>query len=406
MSEFRYANRAKNVVARTHTAMRPNQINLGGGFAFPGSLPDLSEVAAEAAREHRVECLQYGPLFGLSELRDAIASFLKEDGVLADRENILVTSGAKNALDLVLKVFIEKGDSVIVSNPSYATGIQIIRNHEATFVDIDMDNEGLRVDQLERELNRLREHGSVIPKLLYDVPDFHNPTGITLSAVRRQKLVDLAEQFDFVIVEDDPYRWLRFTGKTVPPIKSLDETGRVIGLGTFSKIFAPGIRLGWAVGDPAIIGCLAAFKSESGASPLIQQIALEQLRSGGIKRHIGEFIPILESHKNAMKRALQEYLPEVKFREPHGGYYYWIELPERIDADEVTAIAEQEGVTIFSGRGYFANKPPGNFFRLSFAMSTEEQIETGVCKLGEIVNRIDNSSSRTAFLPSKQQHFD
>jgi len=406
LSKFRYASRAKDIVARTHTAMRPNQINLGGGFAFPNSLPDLSVTAEIVAREHRVEGLQYGPLFGLPDLRDEIAYFLKDDDVSATQENILVTNGAKNALDLILKVFIEKGDSVIVSNPSYATGIQIIRNHEATFVDIDMDDDGIKVDELEQALIQLRNADQPMPKLLYEVPDFHNPTGITLSAGRRKKLVELSEEFDFIIVEDDPYRRLRFTGEPVPPIKSYDRSGRVIGLGTFSKIFAPGIRLGWAVGDPEIIGRLAAFKSESGASPLIQRIVLRQLQSGGINKHVAEFIPILESHKNAMKQALQRYFPDVKLREPNGGYYYWIQLPDRIDADELTAIAEQEGVTIFSGRGYFANNPTNNFFRLSFAMSTEAQIEAGVRKLGEIVKRLDNSMNKTTFIPIKQLHFD
>ena len=214
------------------------------------------------------------------------------------------------------------------------------------------------------------------------------------------------DQFNFIIVEDDPYRRLRFSGVQIPSIKSFDKTGCVIGLGTISKTFAPGIRIGWAVGDPAIIGRLAAFKSESGVSPLMQLIVLNQIQSGGMDQHVHDIIPVLESHKNAMKSAIHKHLPDAKVREPRGGYYYWVELPERINTDEVTTTAESEGVTIFSGSGYFANNPPKNFFRLSYAMSTEKQIEEGVRKLGAIVKRLDNAGTRTESTPINHLHFD
>ena len=265
-----------------------NLIALGGGYAFPDMLPDVSLEAANAARDFRTEVLQYGPLFGLTELRDEIVRYVAQDGVYAERDNIFVLNGAKQVLDLALRALVNKGDSVIVSRPSYATALHIIGNHEASVIEIEMDEDGMKVDELEGTLQRMRSEGEPLPKLLYDVPDFHNPTGITLSEDRRRKLVDLAEEFTFFIVEDDPYRRLRYDGAPIAPIKSFDRHGRVIGAGTFSKIFGPGIRVGWANGDADLVHRMAMRKSDGGTCPLTQRIILECLKTGKIDAHIQE----------------------------------------------------------------------------------------------------------------------
>jgi 2-aminoadipate transaminase len=402
MATMRYAARAASLNTAVHVAPHASQISLGGGYAFPEMLPDISKAAAEIAHNFRTTTLQYGPLKGLPELRDEIVRFVGEDGVKATRDNILVLNGAKNGLDLALRLFIEKGDGIIVSRPNYATALHIFRNHEVSFIEIDMDENGMRTDILESTLKRLRE----LPKLLYVVPDFHNPTGITLAVARRRRLVELAEEFEFVILEDDPYRRIKFAGEFVPPIQSFDTNGRVIGLGTFSKIFAPGIRVGWANAAPDIINRMAAMKSDGGCSPFAQQIVTEMLRSGEIDRHTKQLSLELERHRDAMVDALGKYLPEVKFTPSRGGYYLWVELPEGMDCDTVAAEAEQSGVTIFSGRPYFADRKPGSFVRLAYSNSTPAQIDEGIKILGDVVRRLHNSAGGSVHDGMQIQHFD
>jgi 2-aminoadipate transaminase len=383
-------------------------IALGGGYAFPEMLPDVSLEAANAARDFRTEVLQYGPLFGLTELRDEIVRYVGQDGVQVGRDNICVVNGAKQGLDLALRTLVEKGDSVIVSRPSYATALHILGNHGALTVEVDMDEDGMRADELEKTLQQMRSEGRPLPKLLYDVPDFHNPTGITLSEDRRRKLVDLAEEFNFYIVEDDPYRRLRFEGAPVPPIRSFDSHGRVIGAGTFSKIFGPGIRVGWVNADADLVYRMATRKTDGGVCPLTQRIILECLKTGKIDQHVRELLPAYTSHRDAMVRAVQEYMPDIRFRSPQGGYYMWLELPAQTDCDEVTVMAEREGVAVFSGRGYFASDPQSNFIRLCFATCTEAQIDEGVRKLGDVIRRTHNlPAGKTSRRASHQaKHFD
>jgi len=362
-------------------------IKLGGGNAFPDLLPDVSVEAADAATLFRTEALQYGPLYGLPELRQEVVRFLKEDGVTAKVDSILILNGAKQALDLLLRTLVDKGDAVVVSRPTYLSALSIIRNHEASIIEIDRDEGGMKVDELDAKLRRLRAEGGKLPKLLFEVPDFHNPTGITLSEERRRTLVRLAEEFDFFILEDDPYRRLRFSGEAVAPIKSFDTNGRVIGAGTFSKILAPGIRVGWANGDPAIIGRMAALKSEGGCCPLTQRIVLDLLRSGRIAHHIAELTPVMKRHRDAMTDAFRVHLPEARFRAPDGGYFLWVELPDGIDANAVTLEAERDGVIVFPGQLSFASAPPANFIRLAFSYCGPDEIERGVRKLCAVVRR-------------------
>ena len=381
-------------------------ISLGGGYAFPDTLPDISAEAAYAAREFRTEALQYGPLYGLPELRDEIVRYVGQDGVRAARDNIFVVNGSKQVLDLALRAFVAPGDGVIVSRPSYATALHIIRNHGASLIEVGMDEDGMIVDELSDMLRRMRSTGQALPRLLFDVPDLHNPTGITLSEDRRRRLTELAEQYDFLIVEDDPYRSIRFDGISVPPIKSFDAHGRVIAAGTFSKVFGPGIRVGWANAVPRVLHAMAIRKSDGGVSPLTQRIILECLRSGKIERHMQALNPILESHRDAMVTAVRRYLPQASFRVPQGGYYMWLELPAEYDGDEVVRVAEQEGVGIFSGRGYFASNPPGNHIRLCYATCIESKIDDGVRRLGDVVQRLHNVSGKHACEPAPHHHFD
>ncbi|WP_245465063.1 MULTISPECIES: PLP-dependent aminotransferase family protein [unclassified Mesorhizobium] len=369
-------------------------------------LPDIGEAAVQAASVFRKTSLQYGPLRGLPELRTEIVKLLGEDGVQAAIDNVLIVNGAKAGIELALKLFIEKGDTIIVTRPNYATALHIFRNHEASFLEIGMDGDGLIPEELERKLNDLRIKGAAIPKLLYIVPDFHNPTGVTLSEARRRRLVELAGVFDFYIIEDDPYRHVTFGGPLLHPIHAFDNDGRVIGVGTVSKIFAPGIRIGWVHASKDIIARMAAMKSDGGCSPFIQYIVTSMLRSGEIKRHTQELSAELKVHHDTMVRALQEFLPELKFIPARGGYYLWAQLPDGMDCDVLATEAEQSGVTIFSGKPYFADRKTANFIRLCFSNSKPAEIERGINILSDVVKRLHNSANATPMATASASHFD
>jgi 2-aminoadipate transaminase len=396
MPAYRWAERAQNTVASAAPATaQGNLIQLGGGYGFPDELPDIVTEAIEAGNA-REETLQYGPLYGLDDLRDAIVDYLRGDGITATRENILIVNGAKHGLDLACRVFLEQGDAVIVAAPSYLTAISILKAAEATFISIPQDDEGMQTEILEETLLARRESGLAMPKFLFDIPDFHNPSGITMSAARRAKLVELAETFDFIIIEDDPYRRIRFEGEPIPPIKTFDKSGRVIGLGTVSKILAPGLRIGWVNADPAIVRRMAAHKSDHGTSPFLQRIVAQLFQNGKVAHHIDSLSHILREHRDAMVEALQRHLPGAKVRKPNGGYFLWIELPDGIDADELVRRVGKEGVAIFTGKLCFAEAPPGQFLRLAYSFSTPSQIIEGVRRIGRVYAAMRESAAESS----------
>ena len=257
-----------------------------------------------------------------------------------------------------------------------------LRTHGVSFLAIPQDGEGMRTDILERRLATLDANGEALPKLLFDVPDFHNPTGITLSLPRRRHLLELAQRYGFAIVEDDPYRRIRFEGEGVPPIKSLDTSGHVIAVGTVSKILAPGLRIGWAIAEPEIVRRMALQKSDGGSSPLTQRIVASAMRSNKLAEHVDVVTRQMRAHRDAMVDALAEHLPEANVRRPEGGYFLWAELPEGVSGDAVAAEAIQHGVEVGSGRLCFPNEDPGNFLRFSYSYVSADQIREGIRRLG------------------------
>lgn len=384
MRPIRYAQRAVSIDAPASLVTPTgNVLKLSAGHAFPGLLPDLTEEATEALHRYRHETLQYGPLNGINDLRDAIAAFVAEDGVHATRENILVVNGAKQGLDLACLALLEPGDAVILSAPTYLTAIAIFQMHQATFVQVPQDDKGMMVDHLAAQLAERRAAGLPAPKLLFEVPDFHNPTGLTLPAERRQKLVELALEYDFVIVEDDPYRRIRFAGDPVPTIKSFDTADRVVALGTTSKTLMPGLKIGWVNAHPDMLRRMAALKSDGGGSPLTQRIAASLFTSGRAATIIADVTATMRRHRDTMAAAFARYFPEARFNLPQGGYFLWVELPEGTDSDAFAAHAAGYGVSVFSGRLSFAVEPRTNFLRLSYSFCSPAEIEAGVKKVGE-----------------------
>ena len=382
MTAYRYARRAE-VLGESVYDHTPGAIVLNSGLAYPPLLPDVVREAMEAARDRPGESLQYGPLMGLDDLRDQIAAFAGADGVTCGRANVLVTYGAKSALDLACRVFVEPGDRIIVTRPTYMTALQIMRCHGVTFLDVGQDGEGLDTAELEDKLILLQRNGERMPKLLFDVPDFHNPTGITMSAARRQRLVELAERHGFVILEDDPYRRLRFEGEPVPPVKSFDSDGVVVALGTVSKILAPGLRVGWAIGPTEVVDRMAMQKADGGSSPFAQRIVAELMRGNEMARHVDELSAEMRRHRDAMVAAFGEFLPEAEVRVPKGGYFLWAALPEGTDAEAVARIALRHGAEVSSGRLCFPNDVPGHHLRLAYSFVDVEAIREGVRRLGD-----------------------
>ncbi len=390
-TRFRYARRAE-VLGKSIFEHPPNIIILSSGLAYPPLLPDVVREAGVAAGEHIKEAMQYGPLMGLDDLRDQIAGFVAEDGVRCTRDNVLVTYGAKSALDLACRVFIEPGDRMIVTRPTYMSALHIMRTHNVSFLAVAQDNEGLDTDELEQELKRLDANGERAPKLLFDVPDFHNPTGITMSLARRKRLIELAEEWGFVILEDDPYRRLRFEGEALPPLKALDETGVVVALGTVSKILAPGLRVGWALGEPEIIRRMAFQKADGGSNPFAQRIVVDLMRSNKMSRHIDEVRDQMRVHRDAMIGAFAEYLPEVTIRAPEGGYFLWAELPEGANAEAISELAVEHGVEVSTGRLCFPEAGPGNFLRLAYSYVGPDIIRDGVERVARAYRALERAA--------------
>jgi 2-aminoadipate transaminase len=383
------ARRAARLVPTLPAAEPADVISFGSGHGCPAVFPDLTEAAKAALNKHRPETLQYGPTLGLPGMRAWIARHVMENGARnIGPDNVLVVNGAKNGLGLIGRLLLDEGDAVVVTAPTYFTCIPIFKTFGVSFYEVSQDEQGLVVSELEEILARIRDEGKPLPKLVYNVPDYHNPSGVTMSLERRQGLVRAAEKFGVYVVEDSPYRKVRFEGEPLPLIKAFDASGTVIVLGTVSKLVAPGLRIGWVVATEDLIARLAQLKSDLGTSPLAQRIILEFVTTGGgYARHQKNVRETYRAHRDAMVAALRRELPEVRFTVPQGGYYLWLTLPPRIDADKLAARAFEEKVGIIPGSKFYAGKgpkglgAPTNNVRLCYSHAEPEEIEEGIKRL-------------------------
>jgi 2-aminoadipate transaminase len=246
-----------------------------------------------------------------------------------------------------------------------------------------MDADGMIVDELAALLEARERRGQPAPKLVYDVPEFHNPTGVTLSRARRAALVELAQRHRMLIVEDDPYRRIRFSGEPQPPIQALDPAGCVIGLGTFAKLIAPGLRLGWAAASPELVGRMAAMKADGGTCPLTQRILIEYCRAGRFEADIQERVTTYRAHRDVMAQAVREHLPQASFVLPQGGYYLWLRLPDGVDGDALATRAEALGVQVLPASHFHASPGPRNHVRLAYSYASPSEIVEGVRRLAQ-----------------------
>ena len=290
-------------------------------------------------------------------------------------------------MDLIGRVFINPGDVIAVEGPTYLAAIQAFKYYDPEFVSIPMDDDGMIVDVLEEKLAELERKGKRL-KVLYTVSTFQNPMGVTMSVDRRKRLVELANEYDFLIVEDGPYSELRYSGEPILPIKHFDDSGRVIYLGTFSKILAPGFRVGWVAAHPHLIRKMEIAKQSIDlcTNMLGQVIAWKYVEDGHLDRHIPEIVEFYKPRRDAMLEALEEYMPEgVKWTKPDGGMFVWVTLPEGIDTKLMMEKAVAKGVAYVPGEAFFTHREVKNAMRLNFTYVPEEKIREGVKRLAEVV---------------------
>ena len=389
-SAWRYAARAARVAPSAAGHDTPGMISFASGEAYPESLPDVSEFAHRAAVTYRTETLQYAPRFGLPELREWIARHVAQDGIRVDADSVLVVHGAKQGLDLVSKLFLDPGDAIVVTRPTYQSALAIFRGWQAEFVEVGLDRGGMRVNEMATTLAERGRRGLAAPKLVYDVPEFHNPTGVTLARERREALVDLAARHGMLVVEDDPYRRLRFAGEPVPPVQAFDTGGHVIGLGTFAKLVAPGLRVGWVVAAPEIVARLAALKADGGSCPFTQRVLIEYCRGGRLEPDIRDRVRTYRAHRDVMAQAVREHLPEASFELPDGGYYLWLRLPEPVDGDRLAVLAETHGVQVLPSSQFHATPGPGNHVRLAYSYASPSEIVEGVRRLALAFKQVES----------------
>lgn len=374
-------------------ASKPGIISFAGGLPSSSGFPveEIKEITQTVLEEEAEVALQYGQTEGYAKLKKELINWMKREGIEVNEENIIVTVASQQALDLVMKIFVDPSDPVVVENPSYLGGLQALTSYGARMVGVPMDDEGMRVDILEDKLKFLRDEGEHY-KIIYVVPDFQNPSGVTLSTERRKKLIELSSEFDVIVVEDTPYRELRFEGEEPPSLRKLDTTFNVVSLYTFSKIFVPGFRIGWAIGHKDIIRKMVIAKQSADlCTPnFTQAIAAEFMRRGLLEKHIDTIKVMYKKKKDIMLRALDTYMPDAKglrWTKPQGGLFLWVTLPEYIDADVMFEEAISQKVAYVIGSAFFHDGTGKNTFRLNFSYPTEEEIEEGIKRLAEVIKK-------------------
>lgn len=371
---------------------QPDVISLGGGMPAPEVFPvkEFAEACERVLKTQGSRALQYGSTEGFTPLREMIARFTSRLGIDVSPDNILVTSGSQQALDLLGKIFINRGDRILVESPTYLGALQAWNAYGAEYVTVEADEHGMRTDALEQALR-------TGPKFIYVLPNFQNPTGVTLTLERRKQLVDLADRYGVPIIEDDPYNQLRYEGEHLPSVEVLDGksrtqngsySGNVIYLSTFSKILAPGIRLAWVVAPSEVIRKLTLAKqgTDLHTSTFNQIVAYEVGHGGFLDRHVKVIQDCYRERRDVMLESLEEHMPEgVKWTRPEGGMFLWVTLPTSINTTEMMMEAVAEKVAYVPGVSFYPYGDVNNTMRLNFSNATPEKINTAIGRLGKVI---------------------
>ena len=374
-----------------HT-INPGVISLAGGLPYPGLFPieELKDIVATVLDREGGQALQYGPTEGDPRLIDFLVQWMREhEGAEIDHSYFLICSGAQQALDLIGRVFIDPGDPIIVGLPTYLGAIQAFQSYRANLIGVPVDKQGMDVERVEEILKEFAGKGLKV-KFIYIVPDFQNPTGVTLSLERREKLLDLCYEYDTVTIDDSPYRDLRYEGERLPMVGPMDKRGYAFSVHTFSKIFAPGPRLGWIVANPAIMDKLVMAKQPADlcTSSFSQAILFEFLNRGLLKSHIAKTVEYYRKKQETMLQALDKYMPKdagIDWTHPEGGLFLWMCLPEHLDADALFPKAIEKKVVYVMGSAFHFDRSGKNSLRLNFSYPSEEEIDEGIKRLADLV---------------------
>lgn len=361
----------------------PEAVFFGGGIPPKDVIPvDRLRRSAELAWEDGAEVLVYGEVRGYRPLRELIAERMAARGAAVDPADILITNGAQQGIDLAARVFVDPGDIVLTEAPTFMDALRVFRSHEAEPVGVPVDEDGLQVDALAAILDRLPTR----PKFLYTVPTYQNPMGVTMPAARRRALIDLAQEQGLVIVEDDPYGDLTFTGEAAPTLKSLDP--EVIYLGTFSKVLAPGLRVGWVASSPRLRE--AFFNVKEGTDIHNERIMTRTVfhaAQGFLDAHIAASSAIYRSRRDAMLAGLERHMPQgVTWTFPAGGFFLWATLPEGYDTDAMLPAATDRGIIYLPSSWFYPDRSWVRSMRLNYSSQPEERIEEAMRRLAETIN--------------------
>jgi len=379
---------ASEVRALFAVASRPEVVSLAGGMPFVSALPrDLINGAIERVmHENGPVALQYGSGQGMPALREHILEVMALEGIRASVDDIVVTTGSQHALELVTKLFINPGDVVIAEGPSYVTAMVVFKSFQADIQHVPMDEFGLIPQALREHIARLKADGKTI-KFLYTIPTFSNPAGVTLTWQRRLEILEICRSNGILVLEDNPYGLLYFDGQPPHAMRSVEEDG-VVYLGTFSKTLAPGFRVGWALAPHAIREKLILANEAAVLSPssFTQHVINEYLSSADWKGQIDTFRGVYRERRDAMLTALDDYLPDLSWTNPTGGFYVWVTLPENLDSKSMLPRAVKELVAYTPGTAFYADGNGRNKIRLAFCYPTPEFIREGIRRLSTVIN--------------------
>ncbi len=376
----------------------PEIISFAGGLPNPKSFPieDIEGVFDYVMENKGQEALQYGTTQGYIHLREALAERAAKDGIDASEDQIIITSGSQQALDIIGKLFLNPGDTALVGLPTYLGGINAFRSYESNLEGVPLDGEGMRVDILEDKIKKLLKD-DIIPKFIYVVPTFQNPAGVIMPEKRRKKLINIANEYDLVIVEDDPYGKLRYDVPHIKPIKSFDDEGRVIYMSTFSKILSPGFRLAWAIASPEITRKIVICKQalDLCTNTFTQYLANEFMKRGSLDLHTMKICEMYKPKRDLMMKYMQEYFPEgYVCHKPKGGMFAWVTLPEGIDTEVMFLDSIKEKVAYVHGKAFHVDGGGERSMRLNFSYSSNEKIKEGMKRLGTVIkNKLEKTKA-------------
>lgn len=368
---------------------RPEVISFAGGLPAPELFPieEMKQVARIVLEESGSQALQYSTTEGFAPLRQHIAQRMnRKFHTRVQSDNILITSGSQQALDFSGKLFLNEGDIVLCESPTYLAAISAFKAYQPQFIEVPTDHEGMIIADLQRILE---QHDLI--KLVYIIPDFQNPTGRTWSIERRQQFVDVMSHYDIPVIEDNPYGELRFEGEIPPSIKSLDRTGNVIFVSTFSKTFCPGLRIGWIAADQNLIEKYVLIKqgADLHTSSISQREISKYLDLYDFDANIVKIIQVYRQRRNAILDAMESYFPDdIKFNRPQGGLFTWVELPQHVKAVELLQSCLQQDVAFVPGDSFFPNRIVENTFRLNYSNMPEERIFEGIQRLAKTIKQV------------------